>query len=60
MTQIAYEETWQKEPFKVNGVQIVTATHPDWPNRSGNARGRKCHMVDDSGRFAKRRGHFTH
>lgn len=45
------DEPALNELFKVNGVQVVTATHPDRPNYSGNARGRKCHMVDDIGKF---------
>lgn len=50
MTQIMYEGQADKL-WKINEIQIVTATHPDRPNFSGHARGRKCHLADDKGKF---------
>lgn len=37
------------------GLRVCTATHPQQPNYSGNARGRKLHLVSQTKRNEKNR-----
>lgn len=37
---------YQEEvPFKMHGLEVVSATHPQKPNYSGHSRGRKIHLA---------------
>ena len=44
-------ETKRTEAAKNGDDRLVWATHPDVPNFSGNARGRKIHLERDDDKF---------
>lgn len=38
------------KPYRIKGVPVCTATHPDMPNYSGHSRGRKLHLAKNEER----------
>jgi hypothetical protein len=42
------KKCWNYEmeiPYRLHGLDVCTATHPDKPNFSGHSRGRKIHLA---------------